>query len=153
MVVIDTHVVDELAVDEAFRVGLLTAVQSGELVVLLTHLQIDEILAMPTDKLAKQAVLLQHLGQIPASRRPTVGIVLDVSRWDEGTWASDEDAALYADLTGGNPAHAEDVLLILTSRRENATLVTKDKGARGRAAKVGVPTMTPNEFRALLVKT
>jgi len=79
--------------------------------------------------------------------------VWDVSRWDEGTWASDEDAALYADLTGGNPAHAEDVLLILTSRRENATLVTKDKSARGRAAKVGVPTMTPNEFRALLVKT
>jgi hypothetical protein len=61
---LDTHVIDELAADPSLRLQLRRAVEAGTVVLLVTHLQIDEVLAMPLQKMEHQQELLHQLGSL-----------------------------------------------------------------------------------------
>ena len=125
------------------------AAEAGTLVLLVTHLQIDEMIEMPVHKVERQEELLQQLGSLVAARVSTAGAVWGRSRWDESTWMSGDDAELLEALRGGNARHTEDVLLILTARKRAATLATDDKGRSARARRLAVSTMSVEELRNL----
>jgi hypothetical protein len=71
----DTHVVDALAVDVGLLEQLRTAVEQGHLEVTITHLQIDEVIAIPEndERAAHRAALVNVLARLPAERIPTYG--------------------------------------------------------------------------------
>jgi hypothetical protein len=86
---LDTNAVDALASDERLRGQLDCAARAGVVEVLITHLQIDEILEMPGTKVDAQAALLQTLAELDAARVPTAGAVWDRSRWEEASVKSE----------------------------------------------------------------
>jgi hypothetical protein len=136
---LDTHVVDAVAADDLLRAALTEACNAGKVRLLVTHVQLDEVLEIPVEKIDVQAVLLHVLAMLPAERVPTGGAVWDRSGWDEATWMSEDDASLFDLLRGGNPRHTGDLLIIFTARHHGATLVTNDKGARSRVGRACGP--------------
>jgi hypothetical protein len=149
-VLLDTHVIDTLVADAYFRRGLRRAVKTGAVVVVVTHLQIDEILAIPVEKVLHQDALLQELASLPVTRAPTCGGAWGRSRWGASTWMSAADGERLDSLRDRNPQHTVDSVLILTARRENAALVTDDRGARARASRQSVATMAVAELRTFV---
>jgi len=151
---LDTNIVDQLAEDRALVAKLGHAVRAGNLRLLLTHLQIDEVLEMKAEKRAKRASLLQVLTSLPAERVPTYGFLLDRSRLDHAMLASDNHAALFTALTRGNPRHHEDVLILLTAAWFYADLVTENtKDLAKMAARIGVTVLDTQGLRGLDINT
>lgn len=112
---LDTNVVDELIADDELVGMLRHSVDSGSVEVLITHLQIDEVMNTGDNKRAKRGALVQLLAELPAVRVPTYGFVLDLSRVDNAMLASKEHAEMFLELTGGNVRHNEDALIVLTA--------------------------------------
>jgi hypothetical protein len=73
---LDTNVVDELVADSELVSTLQQSVESGRVKLLITHLQIDEVMNTGDDKRAKREALVQLLAELPATRVPTYGFVV-----------------------------------------------------------------------------
>ena len=148
---LDTNVVDELMADPALVELLRDAAVAGRIELLLTHVQIDEVLNMGTTKRAKQEALLQLLAELPARRVPTYGFVLDLSRLDNAMLASEEHASAFVQLTGGNTRHNEDALIVLTAAWFYADVVSENvKDVPKMAAQVGLRSYRTADLRAVV---
>lgn len=148
---VDTNVVDELMADPALVSLLREAVRTGTVELLLTHVQIDEVLNMGANKRAKREALVQLLATLPARRVPTYGFVLNLSRLDNAMLASDAHAATLRELTGGNPRHNEDALIVLTAAWFYAHVVSENvKDVPKMAAQVGLTSHRTAELREIL---
>jgi hypothetical protein len=132
---LDSNAFDALALDDAARVRVETAVKNGTLVLVVTHIQIDELNRTPDNerRLALQRLTVQGTY--------TAGFVVGVSRLDMGTIPSDDEVAIYNAVTGGNAAHAEDALILLTARRDGIPVVTDERRLPKQCAKYGVEAM------------
>ena len=147
---LDTNVIDELFVDPALVARLRLAVNDGEVELLITHVQIDEVLNMGPAKRAKREALVQVLAALPAHRVPSYGFVLDLSRLDNSMLASESHAATFLELTGGNPRHNEDALIVLTAAWFYADVVSENtKDVPKMAAHVGLTSYQTEELRVL----
>lgn len=129
---IDTNVLDRI-VEEAGALELVTALsRRGELVLETTHVQEDELAAMPPDRRAKR----RSMSRVPRNVVPTAGFVPGVSRPEEGAVG---DEGVVERVRGASPAkHARDALIVATARARGRVLVTDDARARDLAAEVGV---------------
>ncbi len=121
----DTNVFDFIAAD----VGLLQRVQqataAGVLVVLTTHVQEDELAAI-TD-LEKRVLI----AQIPRTKIPTEGFVVDVSRLGEARLS--EGTTIEALRRGNWPRYTKDALIGATAQADANVLVTNDETLTKRA--------------------
>jgi predicted nucleic acid-binding protein len=143
--VIDSPIFDEIAADSNAAALIQRAVHGGDLEILVTHVQEDEIAATPNiarRKLLQNAVPWRKVVLSP-------GAIYDVSKYGQATWP---DKAVDADLRAlaSRRRHAEDALIGVTAKREGATLVTEDKRFSKRAARQGVAVMDWAQFSAYL---
>ena len=147
---LDTNVIDELFVDPSLVARLRLAVDDGAVELLITHVQIDEVLNMGPAKRAKREALVQVLAALPAHRVPSYGFVLDLSRLDNSMLASESHAATFLELTGSNPRHNEDALIVLTAAWFYADVVSENtKDVPKMAAHVGLTSYQTEELRVL----
>jgi hypothetical protein len=119
------------------------AVTDGRLQLIDTHLLADELNPPDVEERDRLDALRVEL---QGRAVPTQGFVIGVSRLDQGTIISEDDAAVYDTLTVNNPRHAEDALLALTANREGAVLVTGDHKLIGRAKLHGIAVLYPSEL-------
>ncbi len=149
---IDTNVVDELVVDSELVDLLRRAAEAGVVEVLVTHVQIDEVLNMGPNKRAKRDALVQLLATLPARRVPTYGVVVDLSRIDNALFASDRHAEMFLEMTGGNTRHNEDALIVLTAAWFFADVVSENiRDVPGMAAHVGLSSYRTAELWPIIL--
>ena len=151
---LDTNVVDELMADTALVSLLREATDAGSVELLITHVQIDEVLNRGPNKRARREALLQMLAALPANRVPTYGFVLDLSRLDNAMRSSEAHAATFVELTRGNKRHNEDALIVLTAAWFFADVVSENiKDVPKMAAHVGLTSYRTAELRGILLNS
>jgi rRNA-processing protein FCF1 len=119
------------------------AIESGDLELLITHVNIDEL--AETGDLERRCRLLLaavSLGQLV----PTGAFVLDFSRLNFARLNEDREA--FEAFRSGNIDHTRDALLAATAQFEQCTLITNDSRLAGRARDRGVPVLTSAELLA-----
>jgi rRNA-processing protein FCF1 len=148
-ILLDTHVVDALSADVGLLEQLRTAVEQGHLSVMITHLQIDEVIAIPEnhERAAHREALVNVLAQLPAERIPTYGFVVGRSRIENARITDDVGSAFIERLRDGNLRHTVDAVLIATAWRDDAVFVTNDRRARRVARSNGVEALSVHELR------
>ena len=99
---IDSNVFDALLERQDLLAAIVALHQNGELVLLVTHLQIGELQEIPEQNRAKREALLQIMATIPAVRVPDAALTIGKWRVGESAIASKEDSALVRKMTGGN---------------------------------------------------
>ena len=148
---LDTNVIDALMADPDLVSLLRDAVAAGTVELLITHVQIDEVLNTGSNKRTKREALVQMLAALPAKRVPTYGVIWDLSRWDNAMFASEAHAAALLDLTGGNTRHNEDALIVLTAAWFYADVVSENvKDVPKMAAEVGLTSYRTEDLRRAL---
>ena len=132
---LDSNAFDALALDDGVRCAIESVVHARTLDLVITHVQMDELDATPDPRRAA-------LRRLTVSATHTSGFVLDVSRLDMAALSTTEEAAIFDAVTGGNPRHHQDALIVLTARRERIPVVTNDKRLTKQCDAHGVETMT-----------
>lgn len=136
--VLDGNVLDHLLQEPRRLRSLLQAQSEGRVRLIGTHILCDELDRM-TDHV-KYASLEKVRNALQFEHVPTSGFVFNVSKFNQASWGT--NPGIYDNLTVGNPKNAEDALLTLTARTQNATLVTQDGRCRKRANRSGVPAIS-----------
>ena len=150
---IDSNVADELLPDPATLARLRLLSATGRITVSHTHVQVDELAAMPSDRADRRAKLLETLAASGSAQQATAVFVFGVSRLDLALLASDEAAAVYGELAEGGASHVNDAIIATTAAARSEILVTGDRQLRGRAERAGVECWTFDEFRRFLSAT
>jgi predicted nucleic acid-binding protein len=146
-VMIDTMVVDKLAMDPEVEVLMRGAVTSGRLVLVATALRRDQVERAP---LAKRETLVRFVADLTV-QTTTAGLSLDLSRWGESELATETQVSTIDATRIGHRRHSADALILATAQREGIPLVTEEKGRLRRACLgIGVEVMTADELIALV---
>lgn len=138
---LDSNIFDKLIDDDEALKAAGTLVESGQVRLISTYLQRDEI--ERTADTERRSRLLS----VPCEEVPTYGIV--AGYWRIGM-ARLSEAEPFETLQGGNVNHTEDALIAATARYERATFVTEDRTAASRSRKQGIPTIGWAELRSRL---
>ncbi len=113
------------------------ACNDGTIELLMTHIQQDQLLAIPNDSLRSRVLT------IPFVIAPTYGVVLGTSKNGLARWGEAEKIEAIRSPSGG---HTEDALLAVTAQYDGATLVTNDKRLRNFAKRADIPVWSPPQF-------
>lgn len=144
---LDTNIADDLLVRLLLLPTLRAAVESGRIELLVTHLQIDEVMEIPDIKSERRDALVNVLASLPARRVDTYGDVMGRTRMGYGMMASGEHSLLYNELINGNIRHQEDALIVLTAAYLWAHVVSNNTKDMPRMAKrVGIHSYTTREL-------
>ena len=131
-IMLDTNVHDLIAADHAVRDAILKRIEDGQLRLVSTHIQRDELARAPEPK---RDALLAIYGL--AEKVSTIGAVWDVSSWDECNWGADETSVSTNRLMAGNHKHAEDALIAATASNEADVLVTDETRLASKIRRAG----------------
>lgn len=145
LVVFDSNVYDALADDETLLQSLTVALDSGRLRLFTTHVQRDELAAVPDLQRRERLLAVLQLAEPVA----TGGLVMGSSRLAEARLLSEAGATLFDDKMRNGASDVRgtnDALIISTARFEEATLVSQDRRCRARARRAGVPSIDVEEF-------
>ena len=123
---LDSNVYDEFLESQELLDLVLDATSQGLIELVGTHVEPDELQATKQNKPAKGIRLVSAHLELNANQVDTEGFVIGLSRLDMARLFSDEDAELFTRLTANNPKHSEDVLMIMTAKREKATFVSQE---------------------------
>jgi hypothetical protein len=150
---LDTNVVDKLVADGALVDRLQRLVGDGQVRLLFTHLQVDEVMETPESN-PKRQQLVNVLARLPAELVPTYGFIVGRSRLDNARLTGDQGAALIERLRGPDRKHTEDAVIATTAWKDGATFVSAETrgGAVKRARREGISAMTFDEFAAHIYK-
>lgn len=137
---LDTMIYDLLVADPPLLDGLIELVDRGDVEVLTTHVQEDELAAIPDA--AKRA----SIARVPRRQVATSHFVLGTSRLDHARLGEPGD---FEALRGGmdHLGHTHDALIGATAAYERAVLVTEDARLASRAAAAGVTVWNFEELR------
>jgi len=140
---LDTMIFDHVVADAPFAEALRVAAEAGQITIVTTHVQEDQIAAIP-DADKREAVL-----RIPRSVVPTTGFALDVSRLGMARFADEQTSATIERIGQRHPKNVKDALIAATACDEADALVTEDKTLRKRIVREGlkVSVLTFEEFR------
>lgn len=94
--------------------------QSGQIEILITHIQEDELSRIP-NKTKRELVM-----KVPGNRVSTEGAIWNVSRYGEATFGSGGGDLKIEDIQKGNPSHSEDALIATTAAAKADILVTDE---------------------------
>lgn len=125
---LDSNVVDELLADAELLSVVLAAVEEGRVELVVTHVQIDELRAVPGD--ARRYQLLEILSVAASTEISTAGFVLDLSRLGHGRPFSEPDAERHRAFVGLSGRRAKDALILATADAEGLPLVTMERKSR-----------------------
>lgn len=138
-VVFDSNAIDPIADAPGALDALQSAVESGALVVLYTHVTTDELSAIPdADRRARLLLVMGALGRIV----PTGDFILDVSRLDFARLGDASSAVAIENLRSNSAAHSRDALIASTARYEQCALVTNERRLAARARDEGIEVLT-----------
>jgi predicted nucleic acid-binding protein len=140
---LDTMIFDKIA-DEPGAAALVGGlVEHRAIELLVTHVQMDQIAAIPDEGRRKQL-----LSRVPCRVVPTHGAIWDVSKWDMARYTSEPVERDIAGIQGRN--NAEDALIGVTAKWDGATLVTEDRTFARDASALGIAVLTWPQFIARL---
>lgn len=144
-VVFDSNAVDPLAdIPGAFET-LKAATEEGQLQILYTHVNIDELAAIPDlNRRATLILLLVDVGQLV----PTGFAALDFSRLNFARFADENEAELHETLRSANFKHTRDALIAGTALYEKCELVTNEQRLTGRARDCGIEVLSSRDLLA-----
>lgn len=119
----------------------------------MTHVQADELAAIPDTDAAYRTCLIDHLEHL-AAPIVTTGVALDVSRFDQSALFSAEEAERHRLFVGDDHRRAKDALILATAERERIPLVTMEskprKLRRARRYFPAVELWSIEDFRAAI---
>ncbi|MDO8531877.1 MAG: hypothetical protein Q7T26_06885 [Dehalococcoidia bacterium] len=139
VVMLDTHIYDRLAAAHSDLCTLQESVQAGQLILLTTHVQEDELARIPDLEKRERVASILHLCQWI----PTSDFVLDFSRLDMARLGTGETVEA---IRKGNSKHTKDALIAATAAYEGGILVTEDKVLKKRAQSHGLTVWTYAEM-------
>lgn len=113
------------------------AVDGGDLELLITHVNIDELAAIPD--LERRSFLLLILCDL-GTLVPTGATVLDFSRLHFSRLGEDADGTEA--LRSGNIDHTRDALIAVTAEFEKCALFTNERRLTNRARDRGIEVIT-----------
>lgn len=149
--VIDTHVIDAMLDDRTLFEAVQQAIVDSRIEVHVTHVQIDEVMAIPDEKSEKRSELANLLANSAAQRSPTYGFILGKSRLGEAMLSDDGFAATYEAELSKHKSQGNDAVLIATAWNLGGRFVTEDAGARKTADRMGMQCCcTIADFRTAL---
>ena len=122
---LDTMIFDEIVADQSLKADVLKVVGFGEVVILSTHLQEDQIGRIPDQ------TMRDEISVIPRTVIATGAAVWDHSNWDEAKFDEGIGPATVDDVFRGNPRDIPDALVAATLSDADV-LVTEDKDLRKR---------------------
>jgi rRNA-processing protein FCF1 len=158
LVLLDTNAYDPIVDDDALYERIRHLTESGDIHLLLTHVQYGELVAMhqkgekAIDDTSPEIV---GMAQTPESVRftrsmllkstavATYGVVEGISPFGLGMWG---DLASYFRIVGKSKRSVNDGLIAETAKHHGAILVTNDKRLLGRASANGVTVMKSSDF-------
>ncbi|WP_432015611.1 hypothetical protein [Streptomyces cucumeris] len=143
--VLDSNAIDPIAdIPGAYEVTR-KAIDDNKIELLITHVNIDEIAAVPDlERRSSLLLILCDLGKLV----PTGAAVLDYSRLNFCRLHDDEEATEA--LRSGNIDHTRDALIAVTAEVEDCTLVTNERRLTNRARDRGIEVLTTQELLAEL---
>jgi hypothetical protein len=147
-VVLDSNAVDPLIDLPGAAEVVREAIERGELEVLYTHVNVDEVAKTgDLDRRQRPLLTLAEFGKLV----PTGGFVLGVSRLDHGRLMDEADVPAFTALTSGNAEkHSRDALIASTARLEGCVLVTNETRLTARARDGGIEVLSSAELLARL---
>jgi predicted nucleic acid-binding protein len=143
-VVLDSNAVDPI-IDRPGAIGLVReAVESGSLVMYVTHVQQTEVAKTPD---LQRRRLLEEVLDL-AKQQPVGVLVLDAGRFGDRFGVDDGS---YERITRDNPdKHAHDAMIALTARMDGCVLVTADRKLRITASAENIAVLPPDDFLRML---
>jgi rRNA-processing protein FCF1 len=135
--IIDSNVYDVLVETPKRQRSFIDAHERDLVEFHVTHIQIDEIDAIPDE------TLRNRIAAIPFVVTPTYGIVLDTSRLALARFGEPERIDDIRSESGG---HTHDALLAATAGYEGAILVTGDHRLTNRARAEGIEVWTARQL-------
>lgn len=143
-VLLDSNALDPLMELFGAFEALRTAVSSGELDILFTHVTVDEMAAIPElEKRQRLLIFLIALGRMI----DTSSACLDVSRLDFCRLSDDGDA--FEALRSKKISHSRDALIAHTALAEQCALVTNEKRLTARSRDQGIEVLTTSDLLAI----
>ncbi len=121
---IDSMIFDRIAGTPGMSEHIETLITAGDLTILTTHLQEDELAKIPDD--AKR----EAIARLPREQIPTYGMALDDSRLDMARLSEGEG---IEEIRRGNVKNTEDSLIAATADVDADILVTEDSTFTKRA--------------------
>jgi hypothetical protein len=144
-VVLDSNAVDPIADLPGAYEAVRRAVDGGQVEILYTHINIDELAMIPdSERRCRLLLVLIDLGHLI----PTGAFVLDFSRLNFARLGNDADGT--ETLRSGRIRHSRDALIAVTAEVEKCALVTNEKRLANRARDCGIEVMTTSELLATL---
>lgn len=145
--VVDSNAIDPIAdIPGAYETAR-AAVDDGQLELLYTHVNIDELAAIPNpDRRAWLLLLLVDLGHLI----PTGATALDYSRLNFCRLLDEPDADVMEAMRSGSVTHTRDALIAATARYEKTSLITNEKRLTARARDQNIEVLTTRDLLAEL---
>jgi hypothetical protein len=144
-VFLDSNALDPLMVLFGAFEALRTAVSSGEIEILFTHVTVDEMAAIPElERRQRLLIFLIALGRMI----DTSSACLDVSRLDFCRLSDDGD--VFEALRSNKISHSRDALIAHTALAEHCVLVTNEKRLTARSRDQGIEVLTTFDLLAIV---
>ncbi len=143
----DSNIYDKVIANEALFVQLRSLIDSNQLEIVSTHIQLDELGRIENNAKRESALA------VPSTIVPTMGFVLDVSRLDMACLdGGNPEIIEYEQIQKGNLKHVEDALIALTAHHEADVLVTEDNKLinKIKATKTKLTLWKFEEFKSFL---
>lgn len=141
--VLDSNAIDPIADSSGAYEATRTAIDDGKIELLITHVNIDELAAIPD--LQRRSFLLLLLCDL-GTLVPTGAAVVDYSRLNFCRLNDDEEATEA--LRSGNIDHTRDALIAVTAEFEQCALVTNERRLTNRARDRGIEVLTTRDLLA-----
>jgi predicted nucleic acid-binding protein len=124
---IDTNIFDAI-LEAPTSVALLNDLTNrGKLVIMVTHVQADEIAAMSEAKREKREALQNIAGELITTTLPTSGAIWGVTKWGQGMFGDGTDELRIGDIMRSNSKDAQDALIAITAAAHADVLVTNEE--------------------------
>lgn len=149
MLFFDSNVWDTVLLDRELRKKLEIATRANRILIVSSHVQIDENSQMEPNKLKKIEALREDVEELYV---PTAGFILGISRLGEASLPSEQFVKQFEDFLRGTKRkkHIADALIALTGGSFGFVVVTNDKKMRTRALRVGITCWILEELRNFL---
>ncbi|MET9414711.1 hypothetical protein ABZY03_11090 [Streptomyces klenkii] len=141
--VLDSNAIDPIADTPGAYEATRAAIDDGKIELLITHVNIDELAAIPDlDRRSFLLLLLCDLGTLV----PTGAAALDYSRLDFCRFH--DDVEVTEALRSGSIDHTRDALIAVTADFERCALVTNENRLTNRSRDRGIEVLTTRDLLA-----
>ena len=123
---LDGNVFDELLINAELKRLMFKFSHAGLIRLISTHVEKDEIDAIPFEKAEKWAQINVLRGELKISQVPASGLLLDLSKLGETKFISHQEMEKLVNSINGNLNYINDSVLAMTAKENDATLITND---------------------------